>query len=234
MEQKESVAIIQSKLILLNDKSTYDIVGSFWTFTTMLYYFGSYGTVGEYIYEKELDVYTVKGAAVLIRKSVVDNIGLFDDDYWCYFEETDFCHRALLSGYEVKYVPLSPIYHAGGGSSLKFENSFVQYHNFKNKLCTYLKNFEFRRLTYVVPIHIVIVLFLSLYYLGGDRQKSLAMIKSLWWNVKNIRETYKKRKIVQNHRKRNDKDYLKKITINPKLYYYYCLLTNIKKYAKLY
>ena len=30
---------------------------------------------------------------MLIRKDVIDSIGLFDDDFWCYYEETDFCHR---------------------------------------------------------------------------------------------------------------------------------------------
>lgn len=142
LDMNPLVAIAQPKLLLMDAPDLHDAVASYWTYTTMLFYDGIYASIEDKRYNKELQTYTVKWAACLIRKTVIDTIWLFDDTYWCYFEETDFCHRCWLSGHQVMFAHTSPVYHAGWGASLEFENNFVQFHNFKNKLRTYIKNFS--------------------------------------------------------------------------------------------
>jgi GT2 family glycosyltransferase len=44
-------------------------------------------------FDQESEVFSVKGACMLIRKETVKRIGLFDDDYISYFEETDLAWR---------------------------------------------------------------------------------------------------------------------------------------------
>ena len=59
----------------------------------------------------------VAGASMLIRKEVFDAIGLLDDAYFMYFEETDFCLRAKRAGWPTWYVPASRVIHLVGQAS---------------------------------------------------------------------------------------------------------------------
>jgi len=66
------------------------------------------------LYDSEdttMQVDWVTGAAVMIRKQVLGEIGLFDDGYFLYFEEVDFCFRAGLAGWPVFFVPDSSVTH---------------------------------------------------------------------------------------------------------------------------
>ena len=58
-----------------------------------------------------MEVDWVTGAAMMIRKEVMADIGLFDDEYFLYFEEVDFCFRANRAGWPVYYVPNSVVTH---------------------------------------------------------------------------------------------------------------------------
>lgn len=57
------------------------------------------------------------GASMLIRRQVFEDIGLFDDEYFLYFEETDFCLQAKKAGWPCWYVPASRIVHFVGSST---------------------------------------------------------------------------------------------------------------------
>lgn len=59
----------------------------------------------------------VSGAFMLVRKAVIDDIGLMDEGFFLYFEETDFAHRAQRAGWECWHVPESRIVHLVGQSS---------------------------------------------------------------------------------------------------------------------
>jgi len=57
------------------------------------------------------------GAAMLIRRSVLERIGGFDESYFLYFEETDLCKRARAAGFETWHVPQSRVMHIRGQST---------------------------------------------------------------------------------------------------------------------
>jgi GT2 family glycosyltransferase len=59
----------------------------------------------------------VSGAAMLVRSEVFDAIGLLDDGYFLYYEETDFARRAAAAGFECWYVPASRVLHYCGQAS---------------------------------------------------------------------------------------------------------------------
>ncbi|MBL1321895.1 MAG: glycosyltransferase family 2 protein [Methylophaga sp.] len=59
----------------------------------------------------------VSGASMMIRSAMFEDIGLLDESYFMYFEETDFCLRTLRSGWECWYVPSSKVVHFVGQSS---------------------------------------------------------------------------------------------------------------------
>ena len=59
----------------------------------------------------------VSGASMIIRREVIEDIGLLDEGYFLYFEEVDFCNRAKKAGWECWYVPNSCVMHIEGAST---------------------------------------------------------------------------------------------------------------------
>jgi N-acetylglucosaminyl-diphospho-decaprenol L-rhamnosyltransferase len=59
----------------------------------------------------------VSGASMMIRPAVISAIGGFDENYFLYFEETDFCFRARQAGFSTWYVPESRVMHIIGQST---------------------------------------------------------------------------------------------------------------------
>ncbi len=57
------------------------------------------------------------GASLMMRQSVLDQIGLFDETFFLYFEETDLCRRAALAGWPTDYVLESRVAHIGSAST---------------------------------------------------------------------------------------------------------------------
>ncbi|MFT3927956.1 MAG: glycosyltransferase family 2 protein [Myxococcales bacterium] len=57
------------------------------------------------------------GAAMLLRRSLLERIGGFDESYFLYFEETDLCRRARAAGFETWHVPQSRVMHIRGQST---------------------------------------------------------------------------------------------------------------------
>ncbi len=54
---------------------------------------------------------------MIVRREVFESVGLLDEKYFMYFEEVDFCLRALKSGWPCWYVPTSRVVHLVGQSS---------------------------------------------------------------------------------------------------------------------
>jgi GT2 family glycosyltransferase len=59
----------------------------------------------------------VSGAFMLLRRSALDEVGRFDEGYWLYMEDLDWCHRFWDAGWKVFYEPAGVALHVKGGSS---------------------------------------------------------------------------------------------------------------------
>lgn len=59
----------------------------------------------------------IPGASMIIRRQVFESIGLMDEDYFLYFEETDFCLQAKRAGWACWYIPQSRVMHIAGQST---------------------------------------------------------------------------------------------------------------------
>ena len=57
------------------------------------------------------------GCSMLVRKEVIDTIGLWDEDYFLYFDDNDLAIRATKKGWKIYYTPYSKVYHKGGSST---------------------------------------------------------------------------------------------------------------------
>lgn len=223
----------QSKLLLMDKPEKTDLVGAYWTDSSFLYYYGYEKDAKLPKYNTPMPFFSNKGASVLIRKDLIDKYGLFDDDFWLYYEETDFCHRLWLMGYECWYWPMAVCYHAGGGTTLRFDNSLIQFHNFKNKLMSFLKNFEAKNLLTIVSTFLFLNVLLSIFWLlKGKWKHSLTLYRAIGWNIIHLPSTLEKRNVIQKMRKVSDSKIFSKIKKNPKLKYYYALVNNLATYEE--
>lgn len=84
----------------------------------------------------------ISGAAMFIRKSVLDACGAFDPDFFLYFEETEMSKRFSRAGYSSVIIPAVKILHHEAGSSAgKGFNAFTFYHFERSRRLYYRKVF---------------------------------------------------------------------------------------------
>lgn len=67
--------------------------------------------------ERTRQVDWLAGASMMLRRECLESVGLFDETFFLYFEETDLCRRARLRGWETHYVVESRVAHVGHGST---------------------------------------------------------------------------------------------------------------------
>jgi GT2 family glycosyltransferase len=67
--------------------------------------------------DDERDVEVVSGCYLMVRSDAMSTVGLLDEDFFFFGEETDWCRRFLAHGYAVRFAPVGTIIHFGGGSS---------------------------------------------------------------------------------------------------------------------
>ena len=67
-------------------------------------------------YDKQIDVDQIMGAAMMVRSSVIEEVGRLDTDFFMYFEEVDWCYRIKQAGWRIVFLPDAVITHLGGRS----------------------------------------------------------------------------------------------------------------------
>ncbi len=227
-----NLGTVQPMVRLMNDRNKLDACGSYWTDTGFNYHYGIYKNADLPIYNRSFPVYSVKGMCMMIPRKVIEQIGLFDKDFWCYFEETDFCHRLWLAGYECWYYPKTFIYHHMGGTSSKKPPTFIQFHSFKNRLCSYLKNLGPLEMIRVLPIYFLFNVAWSLAFLVKlDLKNFFVVYRAIWWNIIHFGRTMNKRKTIQmSMRKNTDEEIFSRVRRNPRLSYYAYLFRGLGNY----
>ncbi len=70
-------------------------------------------------YSEPIDVEAVLGACLFVRAEVIQAVGLIDEDYFFFLEETDWCHRIRCKGWRVAHIPDSYVIHLYGESTKK-------------------------------------------------------------------------------------------------------------------
>ncbi len=98
---------------------------------------------------KETDYIT--GACMLVKREVIEKIGLMDEDYFLYFEDVDWCVKARKAGYKCVLVPKAKIQHKVSASTKAESFSYIYYH-FRNGLLLAKRNAPFiiKLLAYLV------------------------------------------------------------------------------------
>lgn len=140
----------------------------------------------KYIYNDNIIHYVdwVSGAALMIKREVLDMIGLFDEHIFMYAEDEDLCFRAKKAGFDICYYPKAEIVHFGGKSSSTL-SSVICTHYWKSHFYYFFKYYSKNtvKLFYVVFIRLIrIKLFFRIILPLADGQCILKIIKSQYEN----------------------------------------------------
>ncbi|MGD0354793.1 MAG: glycosyltransferase family 2 protein [Dehalococcoidia bacterium] len=110
-EEAPLVGIVGSKTYLYNDPGRFQAV---WYKLDMYrgcgYAIGG-GEIDRGQYDSVRSVDAVQGSCFLIKRTVIDRIGLLAESYFMYAEEYEYCIRARKAGYKILYAPMAKIWH---------------------------------------------------------------------------------------------------------------------------
>lgn len=109
------------------------------------------------------------GAAVLLNCAALRHVGLFDETFFMYHEDTDLCWRMRSAGWMLSVCPSSVVFH-----QYEFNRSIKKFYYIeRNRLMTLVKNYELKSLLLLAPFHIVwecgMILYSTLSSLHGAR-----------------------------------------------------------------
>ena len=148
----------------------------------------------------------VDGAVMAIRKEVFDSLNGFDEDYFFYTEEADFCKRVKDNGLKVKFVPEAIVTHFRGGSSARMGYDEIKVEVFiKSKFIYCDKHFSPLRTRIYASLEIVhnysmILMWklINLFFTKGKKQyiqSKIKVYKVLAKTWKNVIEKYLKKEL---------------------------------------
>lgn len=201
MEKHSNIAACQPTVLLYKGKSI--------NLTGKIPHFLGFDWIKDYkmkITPKKSEIFSISGSAVLLRKSVMKKISLFDDYYFMYYEDSDLSWRLRMYGYEMVYIPSSIVRHDytflphGGAEKLSQKMYYLE----RNRIINLIKNYELHTLLLLLPL----LLFTEFGMIGLAIMQGwfIAKIRSYISLIKLIDKIFTSRKHIQRTRIRLDKD----------------------------
>jgi len=149
-------------------------------------------------YDRTRLVLSACAGAAIYRRELFSDTGLFDEDFFAYYEDIDLALRAQLKGYQCLYVPTAVVYHIHQATSNRIlaKQFFCKQRN----ICfVHLKNIPYKLLLKILPVFLALHLFVSFSYFV--KTKDLKTVLRIYWHVlKAIPTVMRKRKVIQVHK----------------------------------
>ncbi len=147
----------------------------------------------EHRFSQPIEVESVIGACLMARREAVEQVGLLDEDYFFFLEETDWCARMQGAGWKVVHDPRYTIYHLQGRSAKKvnvrarieYWRSRYTYFRKHSKLITrmFLRLGLLTRLVFSLVFY-VLANVLTLFALSRLRNKLAVSLALISWNLR--------------------------------------------------
>lgn len=122
IEKDENIFAVASKMVQYSDRNKIDDAGDEYTLLGWTKKVGD-GKSPD-LYKEEREIFSACAGASLYRRSVFNEIGYFDENFFAYMEDVDISYRAKIWGYKCVYCPDAVVYHWGSGTSGSRYNEF--------------------------------------------------------------------------------------------------------------
>ncbi|MEJ2744683.1 MAG: glycosyltransferase family 2 protein [bacterium] len=208
LDRRPDVAFCASKMIDFTDRSVIDSVGN------------CYARNGRSIprgflerdagrYGKEEEVFGACAGAALYRRSLFEEIGLFDERLVSYKEDVDLDFRAQLRSLRCLYVPSAICYHVGGATTGRRKSDPAVRFSTRNSVTVFVKNMPAKLLPGALPRLLFDLLFQLAYQVLRGRQAG-PFIRGLFGAVVHLPHAVRERRRIQASA-RFDLAYLKRL-----------------------
>lgn len=124
--------------LLNKDGKKYDSTGDYYT-TWGLPYPRGRGEAVKGQFDDDLDIMAVSGGASMFKAKFFKDVGLYDEDFFAYYEDVDLGLRGQLKGWKSRFVPKAKVFHATGSTSSRVKG-FTTYQTLKNLPWVIIKN----------------------------------------------------------------------------------------------
>lgn len=175
IEKDANIFSCSSKMIQYHDRTKMDDAGDLYCALGWAYGRGK-GKPAE-DFDQETDVFFSCAGAAIYRKSILDEIGCFDENHFAYLEDADLGYRARIYGYVNRYAPKAVVYHVGSGSSGSVYNLFKTKHSSRNSIYLIYKNMPIVQivlnLPFLIPGFLVKTAFFTLKGFGKEYVKGI-------------------------------------------------------------
>lgn len=154
---------------------------------------------------KVKDVGYASGAALLMRADLLKQYGLWDNDFFLYHEDLEYCFRLKIAGYRSVLVKDSIFFH-----KYQFSRSMQKFYWMeRNRYGTMLMFFRWPTLLLLLPMALILEVGLWLFAFKGGWWKERVKVYKYWLKFDSWKLWLGKRKYIQSIRKVRDRDLLK-------------------------
>jgi len=199
MEDDPAIGVCQSKLLSMENPKIFDSAGDFIDYYGVMMRRGGdwmERDVGQY--DGVDEIFSARGAAMMTRQRIINEVGLFDPSFFLTYEDIDFCWRVRLRGYKVYFVPRSVVYHVGEAfTSISFKVFFTT----RNRIMALIKNYELRTLVRFLPQVIAVSMFIIAAELVIRNRPKLALnrLRGILWVLLNFKYVWTEHLRIQHH-----------------------------------
>ena len=123
LEQNPDYGAVQPKIMYEAERDKlWNAGGGYFKGLEMTWSIGL-GQLDEGQFDQEKDTHWITGCAILVRSVVIRQVGMLDNRFFAYYEDVEWSFRIKKSGFRLRYLPQSKIYHVAGGSSKKIKTT---------------------------------------------------------------------------------------------------------------
>jgi GT2 family glycosyltransferase len=161
MENDASIGVCQPKILMYNNKKSFEYAGAAGGWLDHLGYPFARGRIFDICeedhgqYDSIEPIFWATGAAMMVRSSLYKELNGLDEYFFAHQEEIDFCWRVQLAGYKIYACPTSVVYHVGGGTLPK-GNAIKVFLNFRNNLVMMAKNLPLSHACWKIPFRFLL------------------------------------------------------------------------------
>lgn len=196
-ERNPSFDVFGSKLVNATEPSLLDGTGDAYHVSGLVWRRG-HGTPVLSNTGDEQELFSPCAAAALYRRSVLQNAGGFDEDYYCYVEDVDVGFRLRLAGYRCLYVPQSVAQHVGSGTTGGQHSDFAVYHGHRNLVWTFVKDMPGILFWLFLPLHVLLNLVSIIWFVL--RGQGRVILRAKRDAIRGLPKMWRKRREIQKNR----------------------------------
>jgi GT2 family glycosyltransferase len=200
IKQDSSIFAVSAKMIQYYEREKIDDAGDEYTILGWTKRVG-YGKPSDN-YNTSRDIFSACAGAAIYRKSILEDIGYFDENFFAYMEDIDLSYRAKINGYKNVFCSEAIVYHVGSGTSGSRYNEFKIKLAARNNIYVLYKNMPWPQLIVNMPFLLMGYLIKYLFFLQkGHGSIYINGLKEGLTSLNHVNKVKYKNKNIKNYLK---------------------------------